>query len=58
MRRLAELGHASVAFLSAPRGLVADPDRLRHFRRLARELGIRPNVMHAPLSPMAPASRR
>ena len=30
MRRLAELGHAGVAFLSAPRGLVADPDRLRH----------------------------
>jgi DNA-binding LacI/PurR family transcriptional regulator len=29
---------------------VADPDRLRHFRRLAHELGIRPNVMHAPLT--------
>ena len=50
MRRLAELGHSAVAFLSAPRGLVADPDRLRHFRRLARELGVRPNVMHAPLT--------
>ncbi len=50
MRRLAELGHSAVAFLSAPRGLVADPDRLRHFRRLARELGIRPNVMHSPLT--------
>ena len=50
MRRLAELGHSRVAFLSAPRGLVADPDRLRHFRRLAGELGIRPNVMHAPLT--------
>jgi DNA-binding LacI/PurR family transcriptional regulator len=50
MRRLAELGHAGVAFLSAPRGLVADPDRLRLFRRLARELGIRPNVMHSPLT--------
>jgi DNA-binding LacI/PurR family transcriptional regulator len=50
MRRLAELGHSSVAFLSAPRGLVADPDRLRHFRRLARELGMRPNVMHSPLT--------
>ncbi|MGH3149454.1 MAG: LacI family DNA-binding transcriptional regulator, partial [Streptosporangiaceae bacterium] len=50
MRRLAELGHSRVAFLSAPRGLVADPDRLRHFRRLARELGIRPDVMHAPLT--------
>jgi LacI family transcriptional regulator len=50
MRRLAELGHSSVTFLSAPRGLVADPDRLRHFRRLARELGVRPNVMHSPLT--------
>jgi DNA-binding LacI/PurR family transcriptional regulator len=50
MRRLAELGHSSVAFLSAPRGLLADPDRLRHFRRLARELGVRPNVMHSPLT--------
>jgi LacI family transcriptional regulator len=29
---------------------VADPDRLRHFRRLARALGIRPNIMHAPLT--------
>jgi DNA-binding LacI/PurR family transcriptional regulator len=50
MRRLAELGHSGVAFLSAPRGLVADADRLRQFRRLARELGIRPHVMHAPLT--------
>ncbi|HTX28211.1 MAG TPA: LacI family DNA-binding transcriptional regulator [Streptosporangiaceae bacterium] len=50
MRRLAELGHSRVAFLSAPRGLVADPDRLRHFRRLARVLGIRPDVMHTPLT--------
>jgi hypothetical protein len=31
MRRLAGLGHCSVAFLSAPRDLLADPDRLRHF---------------------------
>jgi DNA-binding LacI/PurR family transcriptional regulator len=50
MRRLAELGHSGVAFLSAPRGLTADPDRLRYFRRLARELGVRPNVMHSPLT--------
>jgi LacI family transcriptional regulator len=50
MRRLAELGHCCVAFLSAPRGLVADPDRLRHFRRLARELGIEPVVMRSPLT--------
>ena len=50
MRRLAELGHTSVAFLSAPRHLMADPDRLRHFRRLARELGLRPRVMYSPLT--------
>ncbi len=50
MRRLAELGHSCVAFLSAPRGLVADPDRLRHFRRLARELGVEPVVMRSPLT--------
>jgi DNA-binding LacI/PurR family transcriptional regulator len=52
MRRLAELSHSSVAFLSAPRGLVADPDRTRHFRRLARDLGVRPHVMHSPLTIM------
>ena len=50
MRRLAELGHTRVAFLSAPRGLVADPDRLRHFRRLARVLGLQPVVMRSPLT--------
>ncbi len=50
MRRLAELGHSSVAFLSAPRGLVADPDRLRYFRLCARELGVRPIVMRSPLT--------
>jgi LacI family transcriptional regulator len=50
MRRLAELGHTSVAFLSAPRHLMADPDRLRHFRRLARELGVRPRVVYSQLA--------
>jgi DNA-binding LacI/PurR family transcriptional regulator len=50
MRRLAELGHSSVAFLSAPRHLMADPDRLREFRRLSRELGLRPRVMYSPLT--------
>jgi LacI family transcriptional regulator len=50
MRRLAELGHSCVGFLSAPRGLVADPDRLRHFRRLARVLGVQPVVMRSPLT--------
>jgi DNA-binding LacI/PurR family transcriptional regulator len=50
MLRLAELGHTSAAFLSAPRGMAADTDRLRHFRRQARELGIRAHVMHSPLT--------
>jgi DNA-binding LacI/PurR family transcriptional regulator len=50
MRRLAELGHVSAAFLSAPRSLMADPDRLRHFRRLARELSLRGRVMYSPLT--------
>ena len=50
MRRLAELGHASAAFLSAPRGMAADTDRLRHFRRHARELGVRPHVIRSPLT--------
>ncbi|HEY1346818.1 MAG TPA: LacI family DNA-binding transcriptional regulator [Streptosporangiaceae bacterium] len=50
LRRLAELGHASVAFLSAPRRLMADPDRLHHFRRLAPGLGLRARVMYSPLT--------
>jgi LacI family transcriptional regulator len=50
MHRLAELGHSSVAFVSAPRDLMADPDRLGHFRRLARALGLRPKVMYTPLT--------
>jgi LacI family transcriptional regulator len=50
MRCLAELGHASVAFLSAPRHLMADPDRLRHFRRIADELGLQPRIMYSLLT--------
>jgi DNA-binding LacI/PurR family transcriptional regulator len=50
MRRLAELGHESVAFLSAPRQLMADPDRLRHFRRMAAELGLRPRIVYSLLT--------
>ena len=37
MRRLAELGHRSIAFLSAPRPLVADQDRLRRYRATMRD---------------------
>jgi len=50
MRRLAALGHTSVAFLSAPRRLMADPDRLHHFRQLCRELGLSGSVMYSPLT--------
>ena len=50
LRRLAELGHSSVAFLSAPRRLMADPDRLRYFRRLCRVLGLRATVVYSPLT--------
>ncbi len=50
MNRLAELGHARIAFLTAPPHLMADPDRLCHFRRLAAELGVRPRVMYSLLT--------
>ncbi len=50
MVRLAELGHTDVAFLSAPRALAADPDRQRHFRRVARELGLRGRLLNSPLT--------
>jgi LacI family transcriptional regulator len=50
LRRLAELGHTSVAFLSAPRRLMADPDRLRHFRRVSGALGLRATVLYSPLT--------
>jgi LacI family transcriptional regulator len=50
MRRLAGLGHTSVAFLSAPRRLMADPDRLRQFRRQCRALGLRGTVVYSPLT--------
>jgi LacI family transcriptional regulator len=50
MRRLAELGHVRVAFLSAPEGLMADPDRLAHFRRMAGALGLSPRVLYSPLA--------
>jgi LacI family transcriptional regulator len=50
VRRLAELGHTCIGFLSAPRGLMADPDRLHHFRRLAGELELQPRVMYSLLT--------
>jgi LacI family transcriptional regulator len=50
MQRLAELGHESAAFVTAPRGLMADADRLRHFRRQAALLGVRGRVVYSPLT--------
>ncbi len=50
LRRLAELGHTSVAFLSAPRRLMADRDRLQYFQRLSRDLGLDGQVMYSPLA--------
>lgn len=39
-----------MAFVCSPRALIADLDRLGHFTRLARELGIRPYPVHTPLT--------
>jgi DNA-binding LacI/PurR family transcriptional regulator len=50
VHRLAELGHTCIGFLSAPRGLMADPDRLRHFRLLAGALDLQPRVMYSLLT--------
>jgi len=50
MQRIAQLGHSSVAFVSAPRGLMADSDRLSHFRRLGSQLGLRGRVVYSPLT--------
>lgn len=50
LEHLAALGHTRVAFLTAPRALVADPDRLRHFRREVRRLGLAGDVVAAPLT--------
>lgn len=50
MQRVAELGHSCVAFVTAPRPLMADPDRLEHFRRSARKLGLGTRVLYSPLT--------
>ena len=50
VHRLADLGHTCIGFLSAPRGLMADPDRLRYFRLLAGELALQPRVMYSLLT--------
>lgn len=50
MQRIAELGHTSAAFVTAPRGLMADADRLRYFRRQAALLGVRGSVIYTLLT--------
>ena len=50
MRRIADLGHTSAAFITAPRRLMADADRLSHFRRLAGQLALRGHVVHSRLT--------
>jgi DNA-binding LacI/PurR family transcriptional regulator len=49
-RHLAELGHTEIAFLTAPRRLMADHDRLEEFLRLCAELGVRPVPIETPLN--------
>ncbi len=48
VRRLAALGHTRVAFLTAPERLMADPDRLGHFRRITADLGLCGQVIYSP----------
>jgi LacI family transcriptional regulator len=50
VHRLAALGHTRLAFLSAPRPLAADHDRLAQFRRTTRRLGLQGRTLYAPLS--------
>ncbi len=50
LRRLAELGHVRIAFLCAPRRLMADPDRLRRFHELSGRLGIQPVIVSTALT--------
>jgi LacI family transcriptional regulator len=50
MLRIAELGHSSVAFVTAPHPLMADPDRLSHFRAVASELGLATRVVYSALT--------
>lgn len=50
VRHLAKLGHADIAFLTAPPDLMADPDRLAAFRAVSRELKLRGKAVETPLS--------
>ena len=50
VEHLASLGHRHVAFLTAPRGLMADRDRLCAFEACASRLGFDPVVIETPLN--------
>jgi len=49
-RHLADLGHTEIAFLTAPRRVMADHDRLEEFLRVCAELGVRPIPVETPLN--------
>ena len=50
MERIAALGHSSAAFITAPRRLMADADRLSYFRRVAQGLDLHALVVHSRLT--------
>jgi DNA-binding LacI/PurR family transcriptional regulator len=49
VEHLRALGHVRVAFLTAPRTLMADHDRLRAFHGAASRTGMQPRVVETPL---------
>ncbi|MEU2159321.1 LacI family DNA-binding transcriptional regulator [Streptomyces sp. NPDC019396] len=49
-RHLADLGHTEIAFLRAPRRVMADHDRIEEFLRVCNELGVRPRPIETPLT--------
>lgn len=49
-RHLASLGHTEITFLTAPRRLMADHDRLEEFQRLCTDLNVRPRPIETPLN--------
>ncbi|REF36934.1 LacI family DNA-binding transcriptional regulator [Thermasporomyces composti] len=53
VRHLAELGHEEIAFLTAPRRVMADHDRLIAFYAECAALGIKPRPVETPLNLVA-----
>ena len=50
VEHLADLGHAEIAFLTAPPDLIADPDRLAAFTATTKALGLKGKAVQTPLS--------